>query len=57
MMNLRWKNQEEEKSGEEGKNGELGTHSAGESLRVPALKTRRRGSVRALNTQVCRVNR
>jgi hypothetical protein len=57
MMNLRWKNQEEEESGEEGKNGELGTHGAGKSLRVPALKTRRRGSVRALNTQVCRVSR
>jgi len=55
MMKLRWKNQEEEKSREEGKNGELDTHGAGKSLRMPALKTRRKGSVRALNTQVCRV--
>jgi hypothetical protein len=55
MMNLRWKNQEEEKSREEGKNGELDTHDAGKSLRVSALKTRCKGSVRALNTQVCRV--
>jgi hypothetical protein len=55
MMILRWKNQEEEKSREEGKNGELDTHGAGKSLRVPALKTRRKGSVRALNTQVRRV--
>ena len=55
MMNLRWKNQEEEKSREEGKNGELDTHGAGESLRVPGLKTSRKGSVRALNTGVCRV--
>jgi hypothetical protein len=48
MMNLRWNNQEEEQSREEGKNGELDTHGAGKSLRVPALKTRREDSVRAL---------
>jgi len=37
----------------------LGTHSAGQSLKVPALKTRRKGSVRVLNTEglECRVDR
>jgi len=39
MVDLCWKNQDEEKDREDGKNGELDTHSTGESLKVPTLKT------------------
>jgi hypothetical protein len=37
MVDLCWKNQDEEKGREEGKNGELDTHGAGELQREPTL--------------------
>jgi hypothetical protein len=51
MVNLCRRNQDQEKGWKEGKNGELETHGVGESLEHPALKTRCKGLVRALNTQ------
>lgn len=43
MVDLRWKDQDEKKDGEYGKNGELDTHGTGESLEVPTLKTGSKG--------------
>lgn len=49
IMDWCWKNQGEEKYGEEGKNGEFNTHGAGEFLKGVALKRRREMSTSALS--------
>lgn len=41
IMDRCWKNQDEEKCGEEGKNREFNTHGAGEYLKGKTLKRRR----------------
>jgi hypothetical protein len=49
IMDWCWKNQDEEKCGEERKNGELNTHGTGEFLKGAALKRRRKMSTSALS--------
>jgi hypothetical protein len=49
IMDWCWKNQDEEKCGEEGINGEFNTHGSGESLKGVGLKRRREMSTSALS--------
>ena len=52
MVGLCRKNQDEEKGREEGKNGELDAHGAGEFLTEPTLRTECKGSMRAFITRI-----
>jgi len=49
IMDRCWKDQDEEKCGEEGINGEFNTHGAGESLNGVGLKIRREMLTSALS--------